>query len=456
MIRKNEEFTVNIQSVSSSGFGVCRIDNMVVFVKDAVTGDKALIKIIKTKKNYAVARTERIIEKSPVRIDNDCESYRKCGGCVYRDISYEAECEIKKETVINDFLRIGHMEISLEEFIGAADLDRYRNKAQYPVSREKGELKIGFYAARSHTVTDCENCLLQPEVFGSIVGVFKKWAEDNDISHYDEKTHSGLLRHIYLRRGEKTGEIMVCAVINGNYLPASDSLIEMLISEIGEITCFAVNINNEKTNVILGDKTQILYGREYITDELCGIKVRLSPESFFQVNRSQAERLYLKAREYASLDKTENLLDLYCGAGTIGLSMADKARKVIGVEIVPEAVENAKRNAADNNIENAEFICGDASAAAETLLKRGEKPHVIVVDPPRKGLAPELIETIARLSPERVVYVSCDPATLARDCELFSNKGYEVKKVAAVDMFPRTAHVETVALIIKNQSTKKY
>ena len=309
---------------------------------------------------------------------------------------------------------------------------------------QDGELKIGFFSPHSHRVVHCPDCLLQPTEFADILGVFTDYIKQFNVPVYDETAHKGLLRHIYLRKGEKSGEIMACAVINGRSLPAEDKFVQMLTSRNQNIKSIIINSNTKDTNVILGGECRTLWGSDCITDILCSLRFRISPLSFYQVNRTQAERLYNKAAEYASLTGNETVLDLYCGAGTIGLSMASKAKKLIGVEIVPEAIEDAKANARLNGIENAEFICGDAAAAAQIIKSKGVRPNVIVLDPPRKGCSPDMLETAAAMQPERIVYVSCDPATLARDCGAFASLGYSAVKATPVDMFPRTGHVETV------------
>lgn len=450
-MEKNEIYNVTIDSISSSGFGVCRIDGLVVFVADAVTGDKAEIKIIKKKKSYAVARVEKIIEKSPIRIDSDCAVFKRCGGCAYRNISYEAETTIKKTLVKDAFERIGGIKITLDEYVAAQSRLRYRNKGQFPVSADSGRLNIGFYASRTHKVVDCRDCLLQPEIFGKIIDKIADFVEKENVSVYDESSGKGLLRHIYLRIAEATDEIALCLVVNGRSFPKIDSLVSCMTECFPQIKSISLNVNEDNTNVILGKETVTVWGSEYITDTLCSRKFRISPQSFYQVNRVQAQKLYQKAVEYAELTGEENVVDLYCGAGTIGLCLADKSKKLIGVELVPQAIENAKENAVLNGIDNAEFICGDAEEAARILFDRGEKADVIIVDPPRKGLTEPLIETITKMNPDRVVYVSCDTATQARDCKVFFSLGYDVKKISAVDMFPGTVHVESVVALTKNQ-----
>ena len=331
--------------------------------------------------------------------------------------------------------------------------DGYRNKAQYPVGRENGELKIGFYSRRSHRIVDCRACRLAPPEFEKILGTVADWIEKYNISVYDETSRSGAVRHIYLRKAFATGEIMLCLVSAQENLPHTDKLIESLKDEKA-IKSVLININPDDTNAVLGEKCIPLLGDGCITDILCGVKVRISPLSFYQVNRAQAEKLYKKAAEYAGDKKTKLLLDLYCGAGTIGLSMADKAEELIGIETVAPAIEDAKKNAAANGIENARFICADAGEAAEKLLGEGKRPEVIILDPPRKGCSEQTIRAAAKMAPDRIVYVSCDPATLARDCAVFKELGYEVEEATPVDLFPRTAHVETVVLLSKLMTKK--
>ena len=346
------------------------------------------------------------------------------------------------------FERIGGLSPEFKSIVASPETVRYRNKAQYPVRRENGILSIGFYAKKSHRVIDGGDCFLQPEEFTEIIDIFKSWINENNVTVYNEEIGIGLLRHIYLRKAFATGEIMVCAVINGTTLPHSDSLLEKLSSVDGFKTLVA-NINREKTNVVLGEKCINIYGDGYITDILCGVKIKLSPLSFYQVNRNGAELLYKKTAEYVSPTTEQTILDIYCGTGTIGLSMANSVKELVGVEIIPEAIEDAKANAQLNNITNARYICGDASVAAEELKNKGIKPDTVILDPPRKGCAEELLKTVSQINPQKIVYVSCDPATLARDCARLLDLGYKVKEVTPVDMFPRTHHVESVALLDK-------
>lgn len=446
-IKKNDRINLKIESCSSNGSGVGRHNGMAVFVPATAVGDEITAHILKVKKSYAFAKAESIIKPSDDRITPECPVYLRCGGCVFSHMSYDAEKEIKSGHVKECFRRIGGTEPEFEPIIGGEADKRYRNKAQYPVASDGGEIKTGFYSPHSHRVIHCPDCLLQPEEFSGILEIFSEYIKKNNISVYDETVHKGLIRHIYIRKGTASGEIMVCAVINGKGLPDENGLVSALLGKEPNIKSIIINTNTKDTNVILGEKCRTLWGADCITDILCGLKFRISPLSFYQVNRNQAEKLYGKAAEYANLTGCETVMDLYCGAGTIGLSMAEKAKEIIGVEIVPEAIEDAKINAELNGIKNARFICGDAAKAAEILKNEGVKPDVIILDPPRKGCSPEMIKTAAEMKPDRIVYVSCDPATLARDCGIFKDLGYSAVKATPVDMFPRTGHVETVVLL---------
>ena len=448
-IKKNEVYESIITDYTTEGSGVCKINGMTVFVPSAAVGDKARIKILKLAKNYAFGKMEEILENSENRICVDCEIAGKCGGCSFRHITYSSELEFKRKRVYDALTRIGGINGELISDIQCADKpDNYRNKAQLPIAIDKdGKLRVGFFAPRSHRVIPLDECRLQSVIFNEVIKIFLEWAEKAHIPPYDEQTHTGILRHLYLRYASKTDELMVCIVANAKELRKENLLVKMLSEKLKNLRSVVLNINTDKTNVITGKTCRTLYGNDYITDELCGLRFRISPLSFYQVNRDQAERLYSIAAEFADLDKNETLIDLYCGTGTIGLSMAGRVKKLIGVEIVPQAIEDAKNNAAFNNISNAEFICADASEAAENLEKRGIKADCIIVDPPRKGCDRSLINTIVRMSPKRVVYVSCDPATLARDVHIFEEQGYKLQKATPVDMFPRTTHVETVVLM---------
>ncbi len=443
-MQKNQEYILDISATSSDGSGIGRVDGMAVFVPLTAVGDKAKVKILKVKKTYAYGKLIALIKPSQNRIENNCTAFNQCGGCVYRHISYDAEKALKQNTVYENIKRIGGIDMPPKAIITDKS-ERYRNKVQSPISLD---YKAGFYAVHSHRIIPCEDCLLQPEIFGRITDFVTGWARKNDISVYDETSHTGFLRHIYIRRGEKTGEIMVCIVANGEILPESDSLIDGLLCLCGDsLKSVVLNVNKKDTNVILGDRCKNIYGDGYITDILCGVKVRLSALSFYQVNSVMAEKLYNKAYEYAS-PENKNIIDLYCGAGTIGLSMAKEAKSIIGVEIIPEAIKDAEYNAKLNGIENARFICADATEAAKQLAKEGITADTVIVDPPRKGCSIEVINTIADdFKPQSVVYVSCDSATLARDIKIFSEKGYKLVEYTPCDLFPRTAHVETICLL---------
>lgn len=448
-LKKNEIYTAEIVDYTTEGSGVCKIDGMAVFVPNAAAGDIAEVKILKAAKNYAFGKIEKIITPSADRIPPDCEIFSKCGGCTFRHISYEAELRFKQKRVYDALTRIGGVGGDIiEDIVASPSCDGYRNKAQLPVTADNdGRIRVGFFALRSHRVIPLDRCALQSVVFNKAIDVFLQWANEVKPSVYNEETHSGVLRHLYLRHAQKTDELMVCIVANANELRKENQLVEMLKSELPNLKTVVLNTNTEKTNVITGKQCRNLYGDGYITDELCGMKFRISPLSFYQVNREQAERLYDIAAKLANLKRYETLLDMYCGTGTIGLSMAKKVKKMIGVEIIPQAIEDAKKNAAENGITNAEFICSDAVRAAIQLHEKETHPDCIILDPPRKGCDSELISTVTEMMPKRIVYVSCDPATLARDVKLFAEKGFTAKKAVPVDMFPRTGHVETVVLM---------
>lgn len=448
-LHKNDIIELAITATSSEGMGIGRYEGVAVFVAHAAQGDLLKVRIVKLMKNFVFGKIEEILVSSPDRIEQDCPVAPRCGGCVFRHISYKKELEIKRDRVEQAFSRIGGLEIETLPVIGAQYPDRYRNKAQYPVGIEDGMLKIGFYSPRSHRINHCLDCLLQPENFQKILETVEKWIEQYSISVYDERAHAGLLRHIYIRHAEATGELMVCLVVNGTKIPHTEELIEYLRAAEPDIAGIVLNINQEDTNVILGKKCITLWGKETITDQLCGLRFRISPLSFYQVNRSQAERLYETAAQYAGLTGNEIVLDLYCGAGTIGLSMAHRAKEVIGVEIISQAVDNAKENAKENGIHNARFFCKDAAEAAKQLKKEGMQPDVVILDPPRKGCGEKLVQTVVGMNPKRIVYVSCDPATMARDLKWFDALGYSAQTAQPVDMFPRTKCVETVVLLSK-------
>ena len=450
-ISKNDRLIIEITGMTSEGYGVGRsCDGVAIFVPNTAIGDKADVLIVKVLKNFCFGKLIDLVQPSVDRCSIDCPVFLKCGGCCYRHITYESELRIKEQKVKDSVKRIAGLDITIKPIIGADSTEHYRNKAQFPLSKNKeGNVEMGFYGYHSHRVVNTDTCLLQPKIFDDIMAVVRNFLEKTNQPIYDEVTHKGLVRHLYMRYGEKTGEIMVCLVTNGDSIKGEEQLVNSLKENIPNLKSVILNSNKEKTNVIMGIKNKTLYGDKYITDNLCGLNFRISPNSFYQVNHNQAEKLYNKAKEYACLSGEETLVDLYCGTGTIGLTMAKDCKKLIGVEIVPQAIEDAKLNAQNNGITNAEFICGDATKCAERLKKHNLKPDVVVVDPPRKGLTPDLIETINEMSPKRVVYVSCDSGTLARDLKIFKEKNFDINEITPVDLFPRTSHVECVALLNK-------
>lgn len=449
-ILKNHEYEIEITGITSEGNGVGRIGDYAVFIPDTAVGERCLIKLVQKRSSYGFGKLLRVLTPSSDRIASDCAAFPQCGGCMYRHITYAAECVVKEQAVRDVFSRIGHIDAPVLPIIGSARQTAYRNKAQYPFGVDKaGNLTCGFYARRSHRIVPCESCALHPTLFEQIRRAVCRLVQERRIPVYDEQSHKGILRHLYLRMGEKTEEMMVCFVVAKRQPERFISLAKALAGQFPQIKSVVLNVNPEKTNVILGTECIPIYGSGTITDVLCGVKISLSPLSFYQVNHDQAEILYETALDRASLTPDDTLLDLYCGAGAIGLSAAHRVKRLIGVEIVPEAVENAKRNAAENGIKNAEFFCADAGAAAVHFAKEGIRPDVIVVDPPRKGLDENVIRAIRKMAPERLIMVSCNPATAARDTALLKEQGYAVEKIIPVDMFPRTAHVETVVLLSK-------
>jgi 23S rRNA (uracil1939-C5)-methyltransferase len=457
-LKKNQVITLEITGVSAEGNGVGHYKTqddergMAVFVPFTAVGDVINCHIVKVNPSHAYGRVESVITASPDRIKSpepDCNTFGRCGGCVWRHVSYESELKYKWQRVADALKRIGGLNIEPRPIVGSDEPEGYRNKAQYPVTPGQHRPMIGFYAPRSHRVVEQHHCLLQPPLFGEIVDIVARWAKKNGVTAFDESSGTGLLRHIYIRRAEATGEVMVGLVCSSGKVPAADLLVDALKENVPGLASVMVNINRERNNVILGGSEFVLWGRDYITDELCGLEFRLSMRSFYQVNRKQAEKLYRLAGEAAGLSGHETVLDLYCGTGTIGLTMAAKAARVIGVEIAESAVEDAKRNAEYNRIDNVRFMCMDAARAASQLQAEGIRPDVVILDPPRKGCDRTLINTVAEMSPERIVYISCDPATLSRDLKLFDESEYKTLHVTPVDMFPRTSHVETVVLITR-------
>ena len=444
-LAKNQEHTVTIEGYGEGGMGVARIDGRVVFVHGALRGEKCRVLILKTLKSVAFAKVLEVIEPSSERMESDCPYFPRCGGCTYRHIRYEEELRLKKQRVQDNLSRIGGSDVTVEEILGAQDTLRYRNKAQYPVSKDGA---VGFYRARTHEVIECEHCLLVRPEADAAAEALREYMQSCRVAGYDEKTGRGLVRHLYIR-SNAAGESLVCVLVNGDKLPKEDRLVALLRDACPKCTGIVLGTNTKKGNVILGDRYRTLWGSDRLEDTLCGKTFRLSVPSFYQVNRVQAERLYAKAIEFAGLTGQETVLDLYCGAGTITLALSDHAKKVLGAEIVPEAIDDARENAARNGVKNAEFFCGDASDVAKKLARENLRPDVITVDPPRKGLAADVVESIAEMQPGRVVYVSCDSATMARDVKRLADLGYTAQRACAVDMFPRADHVETVVLLSK-------
>ena len=444
-LAKNQEHTVTIEGYGEGGMGVARIDGRVVFVHGALRGEKCRVLILKTLKSVAFAKVLEVIEPSSERITPDCPYFPRCGGCTYRHIRYEEELRLKKQRVQDNLSRIGGSDVTVEEILGARDTLRYRNKAQYPVSKDGA---VGFYRARTHELIECEHCLLVKPEADAAAEALREYMQSCRVAGYDEKTGRGLVRHLYVR-SNAAGESLVCVLVNGDKLPKEDRLVTLLRDACPKCTGIVLGTNTKKGNVILGDRYRTLWGSDRLEDTLCGKTFRLSVPSFYQVNRVQAERLYAKAIEFAGLTGQETVLDLYCGAGTITLALSDHAKKVLGAEIVPEAIDDARENAARNGVKNAEFFCGDASDVAKKLARENLRPDVITVDPPRKGLAADVVESIAEMQPGRVVYVSCDSATMARDVKRLADLGYTVQRACAVDMFPRADHIETVCLLSK-------
>lgn len=450
-MKKNETITLEITGMTAEGNGVGRSgDGMAVFVPLTAVGDVISCKIVKVAKSYAYGIIDRIITPAPDRTESGCPVSAKCGGCTFRHMSYSAELAVKDKLVRDAFLRLGgFLDIPFEDICGG-DEDFYRNKAQYPVAEQNGKLICGFYSKRSHRVVPFTDCRLQPKIFGEITEECLKLANEKNIPAYSEENGRGVLRHIYIRRGFHSGEIMVCFVVKGKSRQIDFSDIAKKLSDrFGDIKSVILNVNPKNTNVIMGTENITLWGNSEITDVLCGKTITLSPMSFYQVNTAQAERLYSCGMDYAELTGNETVLDLYCGAGTIGLAFSDKAKKIIGCEIVPEAIENAKRNAELNGVKNAEFYCGDAGKLSQKLADEGIVADIAVIDPPRKGCDRLTLNSLVRMSPKRIVMISCNPATAARDAKYLAENGYSLKKAKAFDLFPRTGHIETAALLSK-------
>ncbi len=454
--KKNDVVRVDIVDITDLGFGVARLDGIVTFVSDTVPGDICDVRIIKVNKSYLVARLERLISPSPERTDDRCRECA-CKSCAYKNITYENEAKRKEENVRHIFSRDDLDGITVAPITPSPKEKRYRNKAQYPISLEDGEYRVGFYAPKSHRVTPISDCPLTPESFSKAVDLLKEYFKENSLSVYDEKSGKGLLRHIYLRRGEVSGELLVTLVINGDDLPKKERLVSLMTEGIPETVGILININTADTNVVLGNEYKTVWGRDHIFDLLAGVELKITAPSFYQVNHGAAELIYAKAKELAAPQKSDTLLDLFCGAGSIGLSMADSVGELIGIEIVDSAVNCARENAKSNCAVNAHFFTGDASDIenlllnAEKTLERKIEPNIVVLDPPRAGCTEELIDFIFLLKPERIVYISCNPKTLARDIIRFGLRGYETQTVYPYDLFPATGHCECVCLLTKDE-----
>lgn len=446
-VEKNKDYIIDITGMGSEGEGIGKVEGFTVFIQGALINEKVKARIIKLSKSYAVGKLLEVITPSQDRREPLCSIYKRCGGCQLQHMSYEGQLDFKRSRVKDALERIGGLkDIEVNPVLGMENPLRYRNKVQLPVGGTDKPY-IGFYSPRSHDIIDMDKCYIQNEAADRVVKHTREWMEKCRIRPYDEATHSGLVRHIMVRQAYRTGEIMVVLVTNGREIPYVDEYIEALRKNINNLTGVLQNINTDKTNVILGKENIVLWGREIITDYIGRFKFNISPHSFFQVNPVQTEVLYNKALEFAGLTGNETVFDAYCGTGTISLFLADKAKKVYGVEIIPQAIENAKENARVNNITNVEFITGEAEKVIPELIEKGIRADVVVVDPPRKGCDESLLHAIGKMEPDRIVYVSCDPGTLARDLAILTKLGYEVIEVQPVDMFPETAHVETIVLM---------
>ena len=453
MLSKNKEYIVDIVDIGQGGVGIGKYDGFTVFVEGGLINDKVKVKINKSKKNYAVGDIVEIIEKSPFRVDRLCsDSLKDCGGCQIQELDYKKQLEIKTNEVKQVISRIGKLEnVTIYDTIGMEEPFRYRNKAQFPIQKINGAPAIGFYKKKSHDIIPTNKCIIQHDINDKIIQIIKTYINAYDVSIYDEKTHTGVLRHLVTKIGFTTGEVMVVLVANGKKLPYLNELASVLEENIPGFKTLVVNVNREKTNVILGKENRVIYGEGKINDYIGDLVFEISPLSFFQVNPVQTEVLYNKALEYAELKENDTVFDIYCGIGTISLFLAQKATKVYGIEIVEAAIEDAKINARLNKLDNTEFYAGKAEEVVPKMYKEGKTANVVVVDPPRKGCDDKVLDTIVSMAPDRVVYVSCNPSTLARDLAYLDERGYKCIEIQPVDMFPHTMHVECVAKIIKNK-----
>ena len=448
MLEKGKIYEAVICDYTADGQGIAKIDGCAVFIPNAIVGERVLVRIEKAQKTWASGKITELLAHSDHRINRECPVAKLCGGCDFWHMDYEEESRLKAQRVLDCLNRIGGENLQSMPILSAPTCHAYRNKAQYPVAAQKGRAYAGFFKAGTHQVIETHRCLILPEETDLVKNLVIDYVNHYRISVYDETVHKGLLRHIYVRRGTVSGQVLVCLVINGRKIPHPEELVRRL-QPVPGFTTLVLSIHTKKGNTVLGDEFLTLYGPGFIEDTLCGLNFRLSARSFYQVNHTQAQRLYEAAIRQADITKEDTVLDLYCGAGTITLCMAKAAGRVIGVEVVPQAVEDARDNAKRNGIENATFFCGDAGQAALELEAKGIKADVVVVDPPRKGLNADAIEALHRFAPRRIVYVSCDPATLARDTALLKDRGYRVKNAMACDLFPRCAHIEAVVCFSK-------
>lgn len=448
---KNKEYTTLVTAVSSDGNGICRIDGYTVFVPQTVTGDKIRVLIVKMRTGFGYGKCLEVIEPSQYREEPACGAYKRCGGCQLMHIDYAYQAEIKRGIIENAMRRIGGFEdFSVSEMITAAEPCRYRNKMIFPLGKDKnGETVCGFYAQRSHDITPLEDCKAGGEFNAEIIRAVKEYMAENNVAPYDEKAHKGLVRRIFTRVSKKYGEVMVVVSVNGDALPKTDKLIKKLREVCPNVASVILNVNKKRTNLVLGDKNVTVWGSDTIKDSLMGLDFEISPHSFFQINHDMTEKLYKRAIEFANLSGSEKVMDIYCGIGTISLCAARESKSVIGVEIVEKAIEDARKNAAENGISNAKFYAASAEDIVPKLIDEGERPDVVILDPPRKGSDEKTLDAIVTAAPDRVVYVSCNPATLARDVKYLCEKGYEIVTADGFDMFPNTVHVETVLLLQK-------
>ena len=449
MLEKGKVYEAVISDYTAQGQGIAKIEGCAVFIPNAIAGERCLVRIEKAQKTWAAGKITEILERSPHRVNRECSVAKLCGGCDFWHMDYEEETRLKADRVRQALCRLAGEDLQEIPILSAPTCYGYRNKAQYPVSSQKGRVYAGFFRAGTHNVVENTGCLILPKEADAVKKQVIDHVNHYRLSAYDEKTGKGLLRHIYVRRGAVSGQVLVCLVLNGRKLPYTEDLIERL-KKVPGFTSLVLSVNTKQGNTVLGEEYITLYGPGYIEDTLCGLHFRLSPRSFYQVNHHQAQRLYEAAIAQAQITKADLVLDLYCGVGTITLAMAKAAGKVIGVEVVEQAVQDARENAARNGVENVEFFCGDAGKAALALEEKGIRADVVVVDPPRKGLNNDTIEALGRMLPRRIVYVSCDPATMARDVALLKEKGYRLQSAQAADLFPRCAHVESIVCLIRN------